>query len=666
VRDFADGMTAGDMDSKLGRRGHRVSGLEDGESVRGTNSRGAKDIAALGKATFDSIASDGRHHRCNIEFARFTPYESRPVTSAIRKKLGLLKGTGTVVTVEIGLTHRIPNHENLLQGVSSLVSLREILRDKRRKIVLRDVGSGREAIAAAKDQDGRERAKKRLDIPGYPDATAKLTILRAPKQFQREKARFREGGILVKSKHGVHEATLFDPRLESDPHAAWFWGKLSCPYLDDLWNSYDDRREQHTAPDPKNSVPVIDPQRKTGLTKDHPFVVALFAEALKVLRPLVEEERSRAEGQRAEVENRQTRNRLNKLQEAAAKFMEERQDDEDVSRDPNTTDGTSKLHERGYTLNPPFSQLVVGEKKKFWLNIRQEAFPELSSGSNVQIKCLTDDISSEKSICGLDPHPTQPDILRAVWNIKGEKKSSATGMRVRVGPIIEEVIIEVFESEKEKYEHIQQLMFAKKVYRVPADGKRKTVVLMAPISLVSSAVSFEVDCSNPEFKIGGNLVLQPMPKLGIARCTFNVRTTKADVSGDLKVRIGSDEASVQLLSRQPKGSGISISLQDIDLANQRYRWRLNVLEIAARHPSLKRYLGRESENFPGQEQRHFRVLLAEIVSDAVCSKIIERREEVGLYDEEDLDWNFFYAEYSKLQTEFLPMAHKLVVPEKDS
>ena len=46
VRDFADGMTANDMALKLSRVGERVSGLEGGHNVRGTNSRGAKDVAS--------------------------------------------------------------------------------------------------------------------------------------------------------------------------------------------------------------------------------------------------------------------------------------------------------------------------------------------------------------------------------------------------------------------------------------------------------------------------------------------------------------------------------------------------------------------------------------------------------------------------------------------
>ena len=54
VRDFAQGLTRADMDKKIGEVGARVSGMESGQAVRGTNSRGAKDIQALGAVTFES------------------------------------------------------------------------------------------------------------------------------------------------------------------------------------------------------------------------------------------------------------------------------------------------------------------------------------------------------------------------------------------------------------------------------------------------------------------------------------------------------------------------------------------------------------------------------------------------------------------------------------
>ena len=77
-------MTSEVMLKKLSRMGGRVSGLEKGLAVRGTNSRGAKDVAALGDVTFESIASDGRYHRFEISaYFEYTAFDPALVTDAL-------------------------------------------------------------------------------------------------------------------------------------------------------------------------------------------------------------------------------------------------------------------------------------------------------------------------------------------------------------------------------------------------------------------------------------------------------------------------------------------------------------------------------------------------------------------------------------------------------
>ena len=132
--------------------------------------------------------------------------------------------------------------------------------------------------------------------------------------------------------------------------------------------------------------------------------------------------------------------------------------------------------------------------------------------------------------------------------------------------------------------------------------------------------------------------------------------------GRLTAQLGNHSATAEVLTEEPKGAGIKIKLENVDY-NQRHRWRQNVLEIAAGHPSLKRYLGTKSEGFPGQDSQHFRLLIAEIVADAVCARVIRHREADLEYEDEDTDWNFYHAVYSQLMTEFLPIAHQLQVAD---
>lgn len=665
VRDFADGMSLQVMDDKLSKTGGRVSGLEQGHSVRGTNSRGAKDIAALGPVRFESVAaSDGLVHVAEItDGFVFRPEGTFQATNARREEMGIHQGSGTVVSVRLSANYSLPQFDNLRAHVQQLVTLRDILADPQRKIVLRDSGRSKPVQLTGPQLVGTERVKETFAVPGYEGATAKLVIRRAPTPFEREHNRFRLGGILVKSKHAIHEATYFDPELETDPHALWFWGKLTCAHIDELWNAFDDRFEQGLPPDSANPIPIIDPSRQSGLTRQHPFVQALFREALKRLRPLVEEERQREEHQRATIESDATRRRLDALEKAASRFMQDYGDDEDVARDPDTYQGGSQFKTRGYVLSPPFAQLVVGHSQRFGLTVNQDVFPEIESGATIQLECLTKEISSDHQFATLAPHPQQDGVLRAIWNVRGDRVTPATGLRARVGPIVAECTIEVFAEEADRFKDVDSLRFAKKRYRLYTDGTRKRLRILAPIGIFKEPTEFSVQLSSRHFKMFGPRSIRPSTKLAVAQGEVVLASDGIECGGTICISANGQEAVAQLEAAPAPGAALSIRLEDIDLKHQRSRWRSNILEIAARHPSISRYLGTKAKRFPGQEQRHFRLLVAEIVADAICGRLVDQNIRANPEEYENADWNLYYADYTKFMSLFLPIAHKLQVPE---
>jgi hypothetical protein len=664
VRDFADGMTSDVMDRKLSRLGGRVSGLESGLAVRGTNSRGAKDVAALGTVRFESIAEDRRFHCCEItEYFEYVSHPPREITKELRQRIGIHRGTGTLVTIEVQPQHTVPRHDNLAEHVALLVPLRGVVSDPERKIVVRDLVQDRETTLAAPRPEGEPRVKESFEVPGYPGARAKLVIHRARKPFEREKARFRRSGILIRSRHAVHESTYFAPELENDAHALRFFGKLTCPHLDELWNAFDDAIELRTEPDPANPRPILDPMRRTGLTRDHPFVEALFGEALKRFRPLVEEERQRDERQRAAVESEATRKRLDALEKAAVRFMQEFGEEDEPARDPDGRDVESRFREVGYALNPPFAQMVQGEARRFWFNVHQTTFPELEVGSDLRVECLSDDLTVDRPLCAMQLHPTREGVLRAIWTVKALRPTPATGVRVRAGSIVAESLVEVLESEAHRYLHVEQLCFSHRRYRLSTESRRKRIRIYAPLEAVPAPTRLEVDVAGDEFSLAGEPILKPQPKLGVAVCDLHAKSSGDEARSVLTARLNGTEATAEIVAVLPMGAGLSIRLEDIDLGDQRYRWRQNVLEIAAKHPSIRRYLGDKAQGFPGQEARHFRVLIAEIVAQAVCAQVISRNALTSPEDYSGADWDDYYAEFSRLMTRFLPTAHKLQCPE---
>ena len=275
----------------------------------------------------------------------------------------------------------------------------------------------------------------------------------------------------------------------------------------------------------------------------------------------------------------------------------------------------------------------------------------------------SDELETSKVYCGLEPHPTREGVLRAVWKITAVKPTEASGVRVRVGSITAESIVEVLESEADRYRHVNEFCFSKKRYEMRIDQKRKKVRLLAPISLVREPTQFTIDSDSRHFKFSGKTLLQPKPELGVSLCDVNLRCDGTEGDAVLIAKLGKLEARSRVFSHKPLGIDLSIKLEDIDLGNQRYRWRQNVLEIAGRHPSLRRYLGEKERGFPGQESKHFRILIAEVVADAVCALLVRRSVQANPEEYEDADWDAFYAQYSKYMTRFLPIAHRLQCPE---
>jgi len=233
-------------------------------------------------------------------------------------------------------------------------------------------------------------------------------------------------------------------------------------------------------------------------------------------------------------------------------------------------------------------------------------------------------------------------------------------VKARVGAIVGESAVEVLESEKAKYAHILGFQFSRKIYSVQV-GSKKAITLYAPFpGVVSATTAVDISCSDPRFKIGGSRNLVPRPDLGVALCKLGLSTSQPGLRGQLTASIPGHKCQAEAVSLEPTGATIEIKVEDESFGNQRYYWRANVLAIGARHPSLRRYLG-EAPNFPGQEEKHFRVVLAEIVSEAVCSRILSQRSTSRVEDYADSDWDAYYSEYTELLTKFLPIAHETQV-----
>ena len=111
-----------------------------------------------------------------------------------------------------------------------------------------------------------------VEVKGYP-GIAHVVVEEVSEPFEEDQRDpCRQGGLLIRSGHAVHEATLF--KFESNPYAGYFLGSVQWETIDDLSRGFDDAEDQGLPVDPANNMQIIKADR-SGLNYHHPAAQAL-------------------------------------------------------------------------------------------------------------------------------------------------------------------------------------------------------------------------------------------------------------------------------------------------------------------------------------------------------------------------------------------------------
>ena len=661
VRDCAEGMNVNDMRNKICRAGGQTSGFEKGRAVRGLLGRGAKDVAAFGKVTFEAIKNN-ICNACNLDKrGNYTIKESLPATRTIRQKLQFESGCGTVATIEVGSQFRAPQHATLLNHLCHHYALRDIASDPNRKMLLVDLNErdNEGDHVVYKLPPGKPVLEDDFLVPGYPTAKARILIFRSPlRLMEGQNSPYGQGGILVKSRRAIHQKALFG--FEGDPYAQWFFGRLECPFIDDLIREYEDGFGKGSIFKPLNPTRIVERQRD-GLVEEHHFTKALFGEAKKRLAELVEQEKKKDQERKREIQSEETTKSLRRLAAAASKFIAEKMQELEIE---NVVGPGVPRMKADLAIVPSAALIKPGEEKTFSVFAKYELVEK--AGTKVLLTKEGEGIELlGKKELWLIPRKDRPEISSATFKVRGVTPGKMALVKARLGDATADTGIEV--QEKEKPTVIPEgISFEHNSYNVRL-GKTKKLSLRAKIpgqDLEGVMVKVSTDTK-------AIVPLRPLIPLGWDR-TLGCFTAEAEIAGNegAKGKISAHwekfdaEARVTVVKHELTGPfSFEPKIVDEDFGPQRAIWdRPNgLLKISAKHKSVGRYLGPAEERFPGQEKPHFKTLLAEIVADQVARYIIETREEKQGKDE-DLDAPAFYLMHPKYMGEFLPIAHEMQLP----
>ena len=678
IRDRAEGMDDKGMEAKLSCIGAYESKAGD----RGYMGRGAKDCSELGNLTFESIKND-RYYRCRItkDLKFILEVRSGKVTNEIRKHLGIPHNNGTSVTLDLNPGVSLPRFENLSLDLSWHYALRDIMaEDSASRVLLRKGSDGKPERIVYRPAEGKLLVDETYEVDGYRGAKARLKVWRSDEPLEDTKPRFEKYGVLVKGKRAIHECSLLSDEIKKDPNARRYFGRLECGYLDDLLAEYQERLEMEEVHPSENPRLVIDPNRRFGLERQHPFVKALLQVPIERLRGLLAKDRESEKHQRREVANDETRARLARLAKLAGRFLQEQLDELEELTDDDDVDQKGFV-KSGVLIYPTYLTVAVGKSRTLTLYVRRS----LLKGEEQPV-LVTCDVAGAVEIEGspfrLRPHRSKEDRLVGTFKIKGLQKHGNVVITARTpGLPTADALVQVVEETARDRAFMAPLEFERSEYRV-RHGRRRTLRLFAKCpDVVANEMDVKVYSSDASrVAVRGRVRMTPIAGTNYAEGMVEVegRTLKSTAVIKAEVHERTAVASIKVIDK-PDEEGVKFDCQirDEDFGYSRARWaddegKPHLLIISARHPSLRRYLGSPEEKFPGQRFALFRTLIAEIVADSVCRKalLLEARERPF-----DFDWagmgkpeyiaDEVFAQVQRRLRDFVTKAHEVMLSEAD-
>lgn len=667
VRDHAEGMNKADLTSRILELGARTSEAGD----RGVQGRGAKDISFFGRATFESIR-DGAYAQVEIDGGtNYEGLDERPATIEDRRRLGLgLTGNGTTVTLFVRrLQHSIPQHATLSRRLARNVQLRQIMTADTRTVTLTDLGrsaSTGEPLRYVRPAPVRVVRSVRVEIDSYPDASGTLVIQSSDVPFEDERSMDRHGGILIEDGSAIHEATYFG--LEGRPGALRFTGVLTCPYIRELQNRFDDA--DSATDDPGNPLPIITRTRQ-GLSREHPFTIALAKFVEAQLRPLVEAEEM-VQAERAGQMTEDTKRRLRQVARDLGTKMVAVMKRLEVDYEPEGgTDGPSPEPVR-LRVVPPTIYLQPEASQTISIHAWPEAWGDDQPDSWTAAITILDEgvLTGSAAEVLLEPDPKNPRRLRGAFSVTAGTTEDATLVEVRLGTTSEIVEVEVVAEDAAAPIAPTRLMFSQTSCRAHP-GKPKTLVLMAPVESVEQArtANARLTTTHADISVPDSVALE-LRDAGDGRSWYEAELSvvvRSSVSGRVRAALG-NQAAVCSVSPADESGRLPFNIKLLDelprYASQgRADWSLPkgelTLRVFAKHPTLAPYFG---DGMTRQDSKEARILLAEIIATEYASyQLTDPKRRTGRALAGDP-----YAYRTKLKEvagELLPVAHAALVPE---
>lgn len=664
VKDAAGGLTAQEMYEAFcsigSRNKQREAHTDEKVGTRGLFGRGAKDVAAFGKAVFVAHKNDCVSH---LELDGVSPrfeflLKDEPATTAHLKAFGLADGEhGLVASILVRnqQSKALPVPKKLLENLSNHIALRDIT--ARRAVFLSDERTkGKTRIQ--RHNSGEEVVfSKTVALKGFQEPV-QFFLFRLGKYEGGQPDEYSAHGIVVSDTRANYENTFFN--LGSRPETGWLAGRIEAPEIAKLATEFDDyesqieRGEIQGEESPKGNPTQIIQRDRSGLAKSHPYYRALAAAISAEVKPILEE--IAGEGSAQVSESRELSQRLSKLGRSLGQLVQTALEEAELDDE---LEGGRAQDEIELAVIPPVQKVAIGETVTLQVWVSESKYSKSEFSVDLIDGFGVVEISEIKSA---NPRQHSRLPLKVVdIRVKGLRYGSAE-LAVRHMDNVETAKI-VCEPLADFDPQVPgALEWQRDRYRV-APSRSRNLYLLAPASYAGSEVSVslkdsiaDIDQTSIPFKwVKGETHL--VAKVRVAAGKLEGATT-------ITASVGEEFSSTSLVIKEvDESSGPEIRFQfDSNTVSPLARSALipegNVLTvwIFANHSILRPLLGKHlGAGFEGDNSPEFRSALSEIVATEIANYVLQREQEI--HPSRNRDAASLISAQQKLVLRFLRALH---------
>ena len=641
VRDKAGGLNGSRMEEAFTNLGDKNQKAVADMGTRGLFGRGAKDIAALGKARFISI-SNGKlsslqiNHRGEYEMDFFDDVP----TDESRIETGLSEGeSGLTAELYVHERHRVPSAPEMVEKLESNVQLRDLI--NRNEVIYFDERTKTKKRLVGMAPDGDLVLDETITLSKYK-LPIRLSVYRLPTKELGAVNAYSRHGIVISGRGATYENTFL--HLSSRQEIGWFCGRIDAPEIHDLSRAVDEENGMNEL----NPTRVISRSRE-GLVREHPYWRELCAAIEPHLKPLLEAVAEEEGAQRREGEK--LRNRFNALSNTLANKLQELLDASDSGEIPTETGEDDNYQD--LTIIPPRRICKKGEIVSLTLRAPEgmDLAPlqvSMTPGTNV-IELI--DIPDPEKWMQHDRLPVVSNVIRFKALNVGTAHVIAT--RNEVSASCEITVID-FEPPVEIIP--ESLIFDPDNVSV-APEKRKVLILRAPIQFAGERAHMTV--KEGLLDVQTVVTLKPNGSGTVCEARVIAVAGKSEGSEVVSATIGSNIAQVNVKiteaghKRNPK---LDFELSGRDNPPQRVTASIEdgrlMIRMYGKHRSLKNIFGPyKSDGFENENSPEASATISETLAQQLASYVVEREAE--MHPERFSDAAMYFARQQQLVPEFV-------------